>query len=209
VRSADGSASRAARTASSVVRGDSSAGWQCALGAGPGWLLTTGCRSERSTHETSCDRLAIGRRPWPCISITAFRHRRSTRSSHRFGCSAMARDPTPSSAFFRQVLRKLIVNLKEDRTRLYDPEQPNRYASTAGTILAGVQSRYQIIDTSEQEYVAGVAFRPGGNGGISGNARTRNARRRHAVGGAVGAATDRRAARHLLSSRQISGEPTL
>ena len=35
-------------------------------------------------------------------------------------------------------------------------------SSTAGTILAGVQSRYQIIDTSEQEYVAGVAFRPGG-----------------------------------------------
>lgn len=57
---------------------------------------------------------------------------------------------------------QLIVNLKEDRTRLYDPERPDRYASTAGTILAGVQSRYQIIDTSEQEYVAGVAFRPGG-----------------------------------------------
>ena len=57
---------------------------------------------------------------------------------------------------------QLIVNLKEDRTRLYDPERPDRYASTAGTILAGVQSRYQIIDTSDQEYVAGVAFRPGG-----------------------------------------------
>jgi AraC-like DNA-binding protein len=57
---------------------------------------------------------------------------------------------------------QLIVNLKEDRTRLYDPERPDRYTSTAGTILVGVQSRYQIIDTSEQEYVAGVAFRPGG-----------------------------------------------
>jgi AraC-like DNA-binding protein len=63
---------------------------------------------------------------------------------------------------------QLIVNLKEDRTRLYDPEQPNRYASTAGTILAGVQSRYQIIDTSEQEYVAGVAFRPGGTAAFLG-----------------------------------------
>lgn len=57
---------------------------------------------------------------------------------------------------------QLIVNLKEDRTRLYDPERPHRCDSTAGTILVGVQSRYQIIDTSEQEYVAGVAFRPGG-----------------------------------------------
>src|SRR5262245_54818401 len=57
---------------------------------------------------------------------------------------------------------QLIVNLKEDRTRLYDRERPHRCIATAGTILAGVQSRYQIIDTSEQEYVAGVAFRPGG-----------------------------------------------
>src|SRR5262245_29146123 len=57
---------------------------------------------------------------------------------------------------------QLIVNLKEDRTRLYDPEHPHHYVVTSGTILAGVQSRYRIIDTSEQEYVAGVAFRPGG-----------------------------------------------
>jgi AraC-like DNA-binding protein len=57
---------------------------------------------------------------------------------------------------------QLIVNLKEDRTRVYDPEQPHRYTSTSGTILAGVLSRYQVIDTSEQEYVAGVAFKPGG-----------------------------------------------
>jgi AraC-like DNA-binding protein len=57
---------------------------------------------------------------------------------------------------------QLIVNLKEDRTGLYDRERPDRCIATAGTILAGVQSRYQIIDTSEQEYVAGVAFRSGG-----------------------------------------------
>src|SRR5262245_26528868 len=57
---------------------------------------------------------------------------------------------------------QLIVNLQEDRTRLYDPDPPHRCIATVGTILAGVQSRYQIIDTSEQEYVAGVAFRPGG-----------------------------------------------
>jgi AraC-like DNA-binding protein len=57
---------------------------------------------------------------------------------------------------------QLIVNLKEDRTRIYDPERPWRCVSTAGTILAGVISRYQIIDTSEQEYVAGITFRPAG-----------------------------------------------
>jgi hypothetical protein len=48
---------------------------------------------------------------------------------------------------------QLIANLKEDRTRLYDPEQPRRCLSTTATILSGVQSRFQIIDTSEQEHV--------------------------------------------------------
>jgi AraC-like DNA-binding protein len=57
---------------------------------------------------------------------------------------------------------QLIVNLKEDQTRLYDAECPHRCVTTAGTVLSGVQSRYQVIDTSEQEYVAGVAFKAGG-----------------------------------------------
>jgi hypothetical protein len=57
---------------------------------------------------------------------------------------------------------QLIVNLKEDKTRIYDPERPQQCVSTVGTILAGVQTHYQIIDTSEQECVAGVAFRPAG-----------------------------------------------
>jgi AraC-like DNA-binding protein len=57
---------------------------------------------------------------------------------------------------------QLIVNLKEDQTRLYEPEFPHRCVATSGSVLSGVQSRFQVIDTSEQEYVAGVAFRPGG-----------------------------------------------
>ena len=57
---------------------------------------------------------------------------------------------------------QLIVNLKEDQTRFYDQESPHRYVATSGSVLAGAQSRFQVIDTSEQEYVAGVAFKPGG-----------------------------------------------
>jgi AraC-like DNA-binding protein len=57
---------------------------------------------------------------------------------------------------------QLIVNLKEDQTRLYNPEFPHRLVATSGSVLSGVQSRFQVIDTSEQEYVAGVAFKPGG-----------------------------------------------
>lgn len=57
---------------------------------------------------------------------------------------------------------QLIVNLKEDQTRIYRPEAGYRCETTSGTVLSGVQSRYSIIDTAEQECVAGVVFRPGG-----------------------------------------------
>ena len=62
--------------------------------------------------------------------------------------------PTGASQF--------IINLKEDRTRLYDPEHGYRCIATSGSVLSGGHSRFQIIDTSEQEHVAGVAFKPGG-----------------------------------------------
>jgi AraC-like DNA-binding protein len=57
---------------------------------------------------------------------------------------------------------QLIVNLKEDQTRVYRPQFGNRCDRTSGMVLAGVQSRYSVIDTAEQEHVLGVAFRPGG-----------------------------------------------
>jgi AraC-like DNA-binding protein len=57
---------------------------------------------------------------------------------------------------------QLIVNLKEDQTRLYDPKSSYRCVSTSGSVLSGAHTRFQVIDTSEQEYVAGVAFKPGG-----------------------------------------------
>src|SRR5262245_56568192 len=57
---------------------------------------------------------------------------------------------------------QLIVNLKEDQTRLYEPESAYRCVSASGSLLSGVHTRFQVIDTSEQEHVAGVAFKPGG-----------------------------------------------
>jgi AraC-like DNA-binding protein len=56
---------------------------------------------------------------------------------------------------------QLIINLKEDQTRIYHLE-PGTMTVTSGTVLSGVASRYGLIDTAEQEWVAGVAFRPGG-----------------------------------------------
>ncbi len=58
---------------------------------------------------------------------------------------------------------QLIVNLKEDQTRVYHPELGSGcHTTSSGTVLSGVQSRYCVIDTAEQECVAGVSFKPGG-----------------------------------------------
>jgi len=56
---------------------------------------------------------------------------------------------------------QLIVNLKEDRTRMYRPET-GTISVSCGTVLSGISTRYGVIDTAEQECVAGVCFRPGG-----------------------------------------------
>jgi AraC-like DNA-binding protein len=57
---------------------------------------------------------------------------------------------------------QLIVNLKEDATRSYGTGKAESCTVLPGTILSGVATRFQIIDTAEQEYVLGVSFRPGG-----------------------------------------------
>ncbi len=57
---------------------------------------------------------------------------------------------------------QLVVNLAEDATRTYDPDKGFACVERAGSILTGPMSQYQIIDTAEQEFVAGVVFRPGG-----------------------------------------------
>lgn len=58
---------------------------------------------------------------------------------------------------------QLIVNLGENKTRLYEATARGVLCTTSpGSVLTGVTTRAQIIDTAEQEYVAGVAFRPGG-----------------------------------------------
>jgi AraC-like DNA-binding protein len=59
---------------------------------------------------------------------------------------------------------QLLVNLQEDQTRIYTLGRAGRpeCQATSGSILSGIATRYQIIDTAEQEHVVGVTFRPGG-----------------------------------------------
>src|SRR5262249_41796689 len=58
---------------------------------------------------------------------------------------------------------QLIVNLAEDETRLYrDSPRGLTCVRSSGSILTGITTRFQVIDTDEQIHVAGVVFRPGG-----------------------------------------------
>ncbi len=57
---------------------------------------------------------------------------------------------------------QLIVNLADDRVRIYDPENPGRCHEMGGVVLSGTHDRYTVIDTAEQQRVFGVTFRAGG-----------------------------------------------
>ncbi len=57
---------------------------------------------------------------------------------------------------------ELVINLREDETRLYDAEDTDTARRFSGTVLCGPHSRSFVIDTAEQASVAGVHFRPGG-----------------------------------------------
>ena len=58
---------------------------------------------------------------------------------------------------------QLIVNLGGNETRVYENTARGLYCRSApGSILTGITTHAQIIDTAGQECVAGIAFRPGG-----------------------------------------------
>jgi AraC-like DNA-binding protein len=55
----------------------------------------------------------------------------------------------------------LIVNLYEDRTRVYDPQDASKCQTLSGSIVCGAYSEFAVIDTAEQRSTVGVAFKPG------------------------------------------------
>jgi AraC-like DNA-binding protein len=57
---------------------------------------------------------------------------------------------------------ELVINLREDKMRVYDRQDYDRCRSLPGSIIVGAQSNYFVIDTDEQTSVAGVHFKPGG-----------------------------------------------
>ena len=56
---------------------------------------------------------------------------------------------------------QMVINLHEDRCRIYERDQPDRYQTFRGSILSGAHSEYVVIGT-DMPAVMGVHFRPGG-----------------------------------------------
>lgn len=57
---------------------------------------------------------------------------------------------------------ELVINLTEDRVRLYDPLDTEKYETLRGSLVVGPHSDYFVIDTAQQRSVLGVHFKPGG-----------------------------------------------
>ncbi len=57
---------------------------------------------------------------------------------------------------------ELIVNLREDVTRIYDPRDTTKCTTYKGLSISGLLTEYAVIDTDEQMHVMGLHFAPGG-----------------------------------------------
>src|SRR5271157_608660 len=57
---------------------------------------------------------------------------------------------------------QLIVNLREDLTRVYDRHNTDECRSLRGSAISGAHSGFAGIDTAEQSSIIGVHFKPGG-----------------------------------------------
>ena len=57
---------------------------------------------------------------------------------------------------------ELVINLREDELRIYDPSQPESYRRYPGALVSGAYSAYFVIDTRQEHTLLGVHFKPGG-----------------------------------------------
>jgi AraC-like DNA-binding protein len=56
----------------------------------------------------------------------------------------------------------MIINLYEDRTRVYDSQNHGKCKTYNGAIVVGAYSQFTVIDTAEQRSTVGAVFKPGG-----------------------------------------------
>ncbi|HLH08541.1 MAG TPA: DUF6597 domain-containing transcriptional factor [Terriglobales bacterium] len=57
---------------------------------------------------------------------------------------------------------ELVINLREDEMRIYDRYSLSPTEKLSGSAICGPHSRFFVIDTAEQDCVAGAHFKPGG-----------------------------------------------
>ena len=56
----------------------------------------------------------------------------------------------------------LVINLCDDRIRLYDCRNPDRYTDYRGCVISGAHATCVLLDTAHLVATLGVTFRPGG-----------------------------------------------
>jgi hypothetical protein len=57
---------------------------------------------------------------------------------------------------------ELVVNLREDELRIYDPDRPDRCRRFSGALVSGAYGRGVLTDAREETSIMGVHFEPGG-----------------------------------------------
>src|SRR5580704_9014754 len=57
---------------------------------------------------------------------------------------------------------ELVINLKEDEIRVYDPHDPDAFSTIPGCVVSGPRSEFFVIDTQGEAATVGVHFKPGG-----------------------------------------------
>ena len=72
---------------------------------------------------------------------------------------------TPSQAKERRLpdgAMGLVINLRDDLTRIYDRQQPDQFQSYRGSVISGAHSVYTVLDSTGPARMLGVEFKPGG-----------------------------------------------
>ncbi len=72
---------------------------------------------------------------------------------------------TPSQAKERRLpdgAMGLVINLRDDLTRVYDRRQPDQFQSYRGSVISGAHSVFTILDSTGPAHMLGVEFKPGG-----------------------------------------------
>jgi len=57
---------------------------------------------------------------------------------------------------------ELVINLAEDRIRVYDPHDPEKFSTIPGCVVSGPRFEFFVIDTAGEACTVGVHFKPGG-----------------------------------------------